>query len=1153
MSKVFRLYKEGAETYQEWNENPAFPYNSNARDTIEDPDGASAKNEITSIPSPFARIDLVKTAFKEVCRRASNKLEELEGNTIFHKMVSDSLDVGEIFFNIDKFKDQIEIITWDPSVMIDALKNDNNPGHFYVGDVLQKFLKSDARTYNFAQLRNIYLLNYKEGPDELNIIGATSPATLFFSGANSLEYIKDIFFAHNDRPFDGQYVPLHKRDFDYIKAWWTLRKTMPSFSNFFPEIEEYLNLTFRAIKDQGLRNNLNNITPASAKDFSSIDVQSTQQSNQVEVLGTILFKKKTSSEIENEFTIRPERSITGLKPLVLPVEAGNKYASLQYANGAWGKENKAPYKPKIEEINRRSLPYDGTNFAYLTISDFLEDNIVKVPHTLNKKYFFDGNIKDVDQMTSFLLPIKPLYFKYFSIETLNSTMSDGKLAFEMETIAGGSVNVYIRIPITGNKNINYIEYQRIYYTQRQADVSETQNSGGMTTFDFTGIVMPSMKFQNEEDALYTVSCVSTFSNQFRFDFYHESDIIRDIPMDCRNKERGLFEYKAETYTIQNKNFDFIRVSNKNGVSNVIIPNFLTHQNLDDYEFSVDLGTSNTHIEFKKLNNVNSDSFNYQDTEAIFSTFFIQSYREIQGKLIPLDLRDENDLIVRDFIPTVISTGSDFYFPTRTALSYAKTTDWKEKLRTFGLINFDITYNKKLGIAYNAKPMVNIKWSNESYAQSAMQAYIHNIMMIIRYKVIANNGNLSRTKITWFYPNSMSPRRLSQLKEAWNNSYSELFNRNGATRNISESVAPIQFYFRRYAAVTNLVNVDIGGGTTDIAFSSDGRVDYITSFKFAANSLFEDSFSNINPNNGIVDWFKNDILSVLQSKPELNELVNIFNSNLDQPANMASFLFSLKDNSATKDLAPNKIDFNKILQNDTKFKLVFIIFYTAIIYHIAQIVKKKGLRPPRHIAFSGNGSKIINIISSEPAILSDYTKIIFEKVLDKEYGSALDILGLEQGSNPKEATCKGGLIDVGANIVSPEMIVLRDSSGNLADANDTYASISDVDKDEIIKSVKDFFEFALTKIPSVFHLDKNFGVDNVSMQIAKKECMIDLYTYLDKGIALAIEESGDKSNPIEEAITFYPIKGVLQAISDKIKKFYLSNPNLGNSNVGNPNK
>ena len=1140
MSKVFRLYKEGTTTYQGWNESPAFPYNSNARDTIEDPDGASAKNEITSIPSPFARIDLVKTAFREVCRRATKDIKELDGNTIYHKMVSDSLDVGEIFFNIDKFKNKIEIITWDPSLMIPALKDDNNVSHFYVADALDKYLQSDAKTYNFDQLKNIYLLNYTNGPDELNIIGATSPATLFFSGANNLDYIQDIFFSNNDRPFDVDYAALYNRDFEYIKAWWTLRKTIPSFSNLFPEIESYLNLTFKAISDQQIKNKLNSITSASAKDFDLIDVQTHQQSNQVEVLGTVLFKKKSQVEIENEFTIRPERNVAGIKPLVLPVESGNKYSNLQYANGTWGNTNKAPYKPIIADIERRTLPYDGSVYAYLTISDFLEDTIVKVPHTLNKKYFFNGNLNDVEPMTSFLLPIKPLYFQYFSIETLNSTMPDGKLAFEMESIAGGSVNVVIRIPIIGNGIISYIEYQRIYYSQHQADVSETQNSGGMTSFDFTGLVMPSMKFQNEEDAIYTVSCISTFSNQFRFDFYHEGEIIRDIPVDCRNRERGLFDFKAETYTIQNNNFDFIRVSNKNGVSNIIIPNFLIHQNLEVYEFAVDLGTSNTHIEFKKVDSNNSDPLNYKESESIFSTFFVQSYREIQGKLIPLDLIDENDLLVRDYLPAMVGGDSDFSFPTRTALSYAKSTDWTEKLRTFGLLNFDITYNKKLGIAYNAKPLVNIKWSSKPNAQSAMQAYIRNIMMIIRNKVIANNGSLARTKITWFYPNSMSPRRLSQLRMAWNDSYNELFNSEGSTRNLSESVAPIQFYFRRYATATNLVNVDIGGGTTDIAFSSNGKVEYITSFKFAANSLFEDSFSDINPNNGIVDWFKNDIYNLLVSKPELNELVNIFNSNVGQPSNMASFLFSLKDNSATKDLSRNNIDFNKILQNDTKFKIVFIIFYTAIIYHIAKIVKTKNLKVPRHIAFSGNGSKIISIITTDSKILAQYTKVVFEKVLGRDYTSALDILGLEQGSNPKESTCKGGLIATEAYEEAPETLILRDSSGKLVEATDTYDSISDVQKNEIISAVKDFFKFVLTDIPTAFNLDNNFGVDNISMKIAQDECKNDLDTYLEKGIELSIKESGNKDNQIEDALTFYPIKGVLQALSEKINEYYKQN-------------
>lgn len=1139
MSKVFRIYKEGTTTYEGWNESPSFPYNSNARDTIEDPDGASAKNEITSIPSPFARIDLVKTAFKEVCKRASQNIKELDGHTIFHKMVSDSLDVGEIFFNIDKFKDKIEIITWDFSQMLPELMSDGNTSHFYVADALQKYLESDAKTYNFDKLRNFYLLNYKHGPDELNIIGSTSSATLFFCGANNLDYIKDVFFSNNDRPFDSDFQPLYKRNFDYIKALWTLRKTVNGFSNLFPEIETYLNLTFKAITNQQIKSQLNAITSASVSDFATIDVMSQNQSNQVEVLGYPILKKKSGVIEENEFTIKSERVISGIKPLVLPVESGNKYSELAYTNGMWGKENKAPYKSNENNLDHRILPFDGTIYPYLTISDFLEDIIVKVPHVINKKYYYNGNMEKTEEGTSFLIPLKPLYFKFFSINTLNSVMRDGKKSFEMQLLAGGSVQVTIRIPINGNGNIKYIEYQRIYYAKSGADVSKSQNQGGMTTFDFTGFVMPSVKFQQENEAYYIVSCVSTFSNKFLFRFYKNDHVVKDIPMDCRNNERGMHDYKAETYTITQNNFDFIQVS-KDGIDNLLIPKFTTHQSLESFEFAVDLGTSNTHIEFKKNDDPGSAPLNFNNTESILSTFFIPTLREIKGEKFLTGLEGENDLIATDFIPFNVGEGSDFQFPSRTVLSYAKCTDWTEKLRPFGLFNFNITYNKRVSLPYNAKPMVNIKWSNESNAQTAMQAYIRNIMLIIRNKVIANNGNIAKTKINWFYPSSMSPKRQSQLRLAWDEAYTSLFNSQGGTFNISESVAPIQYYFKRYATATNLINVDIGGGTTDIAFSQNGKVNYITSFKFAANSLFEDSFSDINPNNGIVDWFKEDILTLLQTKKECKDLVRIFNSNIGQPSNMASFLFSLKDNSATKALESNNIDFNKILQNDSKFKIIFILFYTAIIYHIAQIVKAKGIALPRHIAFSGNGSKIISIITTDAKILAKFTKIIFEHVLGEKYITTLDILGLEQGSNPKESTCKGGLISMNSDYDELESVVLKDSSGNLVGKGDTYISINDAQKQQIVSSVKLFFDFALSTLPSLINLDSFFGVDDVTIKLAKEEYENDLETYLDKGLALSIEETGNAQNRIEDALSFYPIKGILQTLSEKIKEFYNQN-------------
>ena len=117
---------------------------------------------------------------------------------------------------------------------------------------------------------------------------------------------------------------------------------------------------------------------------------------------------------------------------------------------------------------------------------------------------------------------------------------------------------------------------------------------------------------------------------------------------------------------------------------------------------------------------------------------------------------------------------------------------------------------------------------------------------------------------------MAPKRLRRLKETWDDAYREYFG-DGVTTYMTESAAPIQYFFKRYATATSLVNVDIGGGTTDIAFAKDKSIHHVTSFRFASNALFEHSFSDLDDNNGIVDWHKGEILKLLEEK-NLSELV-----------------------------------------------------------------------------------------------------------------------------------------------------------------------------------------------------------------------------------------------------------------------------------------
>lgn len=1130
MAKIFRLHNTGNNTYQGWNSTPAFPYNQAARDSIADPDGATATNEITSIPSPFARIDLVKTAFKEVCKLARQNIQQLKGDTIFHKMVSDSLDIAEIFFNISKMQDKVEIITCDIHEVINTLNTDNNPYHQYLADALNKYLLSDGATYNFNNLKNIYLLNYRQGPDQLNIIGATSPATLFFCGANDLSYVNDLFFANNHRAFDGTYTPLHDRDFEYVKAWWALKVSVPMFSVLFPEVDDYLNLTYREIAahNQINKNALDQINPTViGTQFEPITVQNGNQNNLVEVLGHNLLKKKAVVNPVNDFTINATVEQQGTLPLVLPVTSGNTYANLQYISGTWGSQNRAPYMDK-NDLAVRTLPFDGSKAPYLTISDFLEDTMVEVPHTINSKYYFDGRMGE-KELESFLIPVKPLYFKYFTVEDLVRDLT-------MQPLAGGSVCVALNIPIRGNGNVSSIKYERIYYAKQRPNISADKNEGGMTKIDFSGMVMPGRRFQRDEEAMYTVACVTAYSTQVKFSFYKQSTVIGDITPECRNTT-GVEIYKADIYTLTGNNFDYIQVA-ENNVKGIIVPIFREHNNTNSFEFAVDLGTSNTHIELKQTGDAISQPLEYKESGGLQAALFNTTYQEVDGNKTPLDLNDENKLLAVDIIPSSVGKKHDFSFPARTAMSCAKIINWNQGQRPFAMCNMLLTYGKRTGMQYNSEPLVNIKWNTNANAQQTMETYINNLMLMIRNKVVVNDGDIAHTKVTWFYPDSMSPNRRAQLNQAWNDAYARMFSPNGQAEKLSESVAPIRYYFSTNAAVNRLVNIDIGGGTTDIAFSSNGAIDYITSFKIATNALFENSLVT-DTRNGIIDFFKEGQIRNVLNTNQYDELNKIFLGLQAQPANMASFLFSLKKNKKLTEVSDNVKDFDKILQNDNKFKIIFVIFYTAIIYHIAKIVKAKGMDMPDHIAFSGNGSKIIKVLSSDTEIIEKYTKLVFENVLGSQHRSTISILGLDRGASPKEATCKGGLV-TNKHAGQPEVLVLKDSSGNLADDTFTYNNFNDSDKEKIVTSVKEFFKFVLVEMPRKIDFNEYFGLDLVTLDIAREVYNQHLESYLERGINISKQETQNPDTQIVDVLSFYPIKGVIQDLSLEIQRHYTTN-------------
>ena len=106
MGYIFRINKDGgknASTIVDWSTTSATTYNHGYVDAISET--TTTQKEITSIPSPFARIELVKEAFNKVAPKTiagmsvQHVLQCLHGNTIYHKMVSDTLDIAQLFFS----------------------------------------------------------------------------------------------------------------------------------------------------------------------------------------------------------------------------------------------------------------------------------------------------------------------------------------------------------------------------------------------------------------------------------------------------------------------------------------------------------------------------------------------------------------------------------------------------------------------------------------------------------------------------------------------------------------------------------------------------------------------------------------------------------------------------------------------------------------------------------------------------------------------------------------------------------------------------------------------------------------------------------------------------------------------------------------------
>ncbi len=971
------------------------------------------------------------------------------------------------------------------------------------------------------------------------IVGATSPATLFFTPAGDISFVSKFVSFGDDHPFDKDFCPLYKRaDENFIIFWFAFRaqynaaQRKSSFSEVFPELNEYLDKTYARISNEELKDTLRNDEKLleQFEKNGKIYLSNETSTAEVEIVGISLYAApKIDVCTQSDFTIKATRKdIEGDLPLVLPCvgSSGSNYTKLKYTTSNWNTESKAQEQDE-RPLSERTLPNEGTKYPYLTMGDFLADTLLVNNSPGNeKKFFFAGQKGSL----SALLPVKATWFDYFTVSDLKENL---KMEWKQDS-QGAYLSVTLRVPILHNVKgaIEYVEYFKQY---RADDYKVARFSVGVYPFVL-------LEEGNADYRLTAFNTAQEGAGLVSLNTFAQQNPRKQLMMACErpntneeDRPRTSFPLQVSLYQEKGSRVDFIEVNYKD-YSGLLVPNWEKTEPCNAHVFAVDFGTSNTHVAGRK-----KEGSEFTANELLCNTRFVFSHER------DLNMPEVNTLVMQQLFPIGESEEqAAIKLPTRTVLAYDKSKDDKswERDEVIPLVTGSIpfAYQTEELLAYQ-RPVYNLKWDTHKVTENQLRCYISNLLMMIRNKVLQNDGNLAETEIRWFYPLSMSRSKVAELRAVWDELYEKYFgNPREMVKSMCESLAPLGYFLRHAETTEQTCLVDIGGGTTDMAFAHRGKPQYLTSMRYAAGSLWGLDFNPVVERNGFVQRYRQKINEGLEDFPALDR-VNQTLFARGNPVEILDFWLSLSNSTLKNDGKP-AIDFAGMIKNDADMKAALLMFYAAIVYHIAMISSAKGLEIPRYIGFSGNGSRILRVLSASLRAeeLTEFTAKFLQAVTGKQVHPKFELLFVKE---PKELTCKGGLDykDFDSTFrVEQHLVILRgDVGANGAIEIDPSAPLkiaevlADKDAIENVKKQVDHFLQTLVAVENsiVGGYADIFGIKKGIFAQERDNLLIDVPKYIQDALLRRQEEQEGSDAELSETLFFYPIVGMIQEWARKV--------------------
>lgn len=1148
------------------------------------------KEPKVSVPSPFARFELVQKAFSNVAlalkgvgldTEALKKVKKLDRRDLI--LVSHALDVFELFYEGDK--EGIEVHEWHKREALEELKNSKNEGNKLYGESLELYMRQENygfdekkyHRYNNVQADDavIYILTYHKEP-----VGCTSPTSMFMATSRFAEFQN--LKIEGNIPLFGRLRMLADREAAFIEYVYRHIAYMRKDSDVVAPLQyfiEYLDKQLAVIK----KSNLDLFNRVNQLYYSEEEMCNEYEGSDYKILGFRMFRRrggKDQEDIAKESAFIVNSTKSSKKPLILTNNSA--YDGWPYTSRS------KPYNSKLYPIDYSNLPLSqthkrlpGTEIDYeegfLCENDFLSDVLIQLPYPLDSEHFFDGNFVNPTKYF-YLPPIRSKYFEFFDINSLYDSNGNNdrygntpvfKMEEKEEKIKDKSVltvTVTLQIPVRSADSVGQmVKLVRKYVPSEDGLLSAGSSSSERSVGRIVEcpIVLNIFPFARlAQNNHYDLQLIRTGIGWDSFDVklsaalrgYNNGNGVYPSDME-------LLEWKAEFernskktqyYTIDSA-FDYLRVKITDGTRNheaVIIPKWgKEHKGGVKYQFAFDFGTTNSHVAVR--NQTKNEIVDFKIGKSIVSTLDQRRmnddvYRDEMTTITLLDVA-----MKQEFLPKEI--GSIYSFPLRTVVLHHSDLDLDTITPKALLhVNIPFIYGKE-DCGQSNIPVPNLKWSfaANDHKPELATAFIEELAILARAFALENDGNLAECSFVWTYPLSMRSGDVSDFNDKWKQNYKTYFvnDDDAAERNVTkvtESIAPLLYYKDTNRDMENMgVSIDIGGGTCDVVIKRNIDDIHFTSFRFAADVIFGAGKASDNP---MIQYHYRHFLKMLKGidNDGIKKVIDIMRAACEgkgESTEANSVLFALEGHPLLSKLPIEDKSYNiRLKEKDRYSKIIFLYFYASIVYYLTKLLQDYRYPQPARFMFSGTGSKMLNIIGNEE-VLRDYTTSLIQIFSGGKYSYNKPIDIVIERREPKQITAKGALhridpddnTDVAIRYSVPKTVerdtirhsLLKDENGEALKL--TYADLKNVElKQRVCAEVHNFHKMFIDSFSVLNFVDEYHCDDDSLKSFTQLLSNEDLMAYMDTEILTDnVEIQKHPTYPFEGSLFFYPIKQLIQ--------------------------